>query len=243
MTQSDNGLQDERASRGRAQANSSGKRQLDLAYQAIRQDIMSCALEPGTDFTEADFAARYGYGRATIRAALMRLAQDRLVVAQPRRGYQITSVTLQDVRDLFQLRSMLEPEAMSLAVEHIDIDTLNKLNALCANARSHEVYDRMAVVEANHDFHLYIIRASGNQRLVEVLERILDEMRRLFVIGLTSTIRRAEMRHEHDDLVRAFVDHNVKAVRAAAAKHIESMRLSVIDRILVDSKVREKNIF
>src|SRR6266508_3140323 len=72
----------------------------ERAYRAIRHDIVRCDLEPGRQVTEAQLVERYGVGRATVRAALSRLSQERLVQAMPREGYLIAPITLKQARDL-----------------------------------------------------------------------------------------------------------------------------------------------
>src|SRR5271165_1814315 len=71
----------------------------EVAFDRIKRDILTCALGPGEQVTEAQLAERYQMGRAPIRAALLGLAQVGLVRAIPRRGYLIAPITTQDVQD------------------------------------------------------------------------------------------------------------------------------------------------
>src|SRR3546814_9020930 len=80
------------------------RRLSDIAYETIKHDIIRCALAPGEEVTEARLALRLGLGKAPVRAALMRLSQEGLIRALPRRGYLVAPVTLRDVQDIFQFR-------------------------------------------------------------------------------------------------------------------------------------------
>lgn len=133
-------------------------RLIDLAYARLRREVIRCEILPGVEVSEAQLAERYGLGKAAARAALMRLVQDGLAAVHPRRGYQIAPVTIRDIWEIFQLRGLLEPMAVRLAVPHVDAARLEKLGAVCArgyepgNRRSEELFLR-----ANRDFHLKLI--------------------------------------------------------------------------------------
>src|SRR3546814_12828763 len=80
------------------------RRPSDIAYGTIKHDSIRCALAPVEEVTEARRARRLGLGKAPGRAALMRLSQEGLIRALPRRGYLVAPVTLRDVQDIFQFR-------------------------------------------------------------------------------------------------------------------------------------------
>lgn len=219
-------------------------RQIDLAYKLLRREIMSCRLEPGSEITEADLALEYGFGKAAIRAALMGLSQEKLVIALPRRGYQITGLTLQDVHEIFQLRAMLEPAAVELATAHVDAKRLRQLDAACARGyAAADATSKARFLQANREFHATIIRACGNRRLTDLLENVIDQLQRLFHIGLEFSLRRAELRQQHLDLLNAIVEQDAAAARQAAARHIETMRCAVIDSIMRSQSLREASVF
>src|SRR5688500_20286934 len=77
----------------------------DRAYERIRHDIITCAIAPGTEISEAQLVAHYKLGKAPVRMALDRLAHDGLVRAIPRRGYRVTGVTLQDLHGVVRQRT------------------------------------------------------------------------------------------------------------------------------------------
>lgn len=213
-------------------------RLIDLTYARLRREVIRCEILPGAEVSEAQLAVRYGLGKAAARAALMRLVQDGLAIVHPRRGYQIAPVTIRDIREIFQLRSLLEPMAVRLAVPHADPARLEKLDADCArgyepgNRRSEEQFLR-----ANRDFHLFLIEACGNERLVRLLTDVIDQMERLFHLGLARSIHRAELRDQHSRLLAAVAARNEDEAAIVAAEHIETMRCAVIDGVMASGDV------
>ena len=103
----------------------------DQVYEAVRRDILCCALPPGAAISEASLAARYGYGKSPVRLALSRLRQEGLVHASPRRSFVVSSITLRDVHDLYELRLVLEPAVARLAAGKVDVRALKKVDTIC----------------------------------------------------------------------------------------------------------------
>lgn len=87
----------------------------ELVYQQLRADIEAGTLAPGTPLGELALVARTGASRTPVREALRRLAADGLVELAPRQGARVSRVSLRSVRDLYDLRALLEPEAMRQA--------------------------------------------------------------------------------------------------------------------------------
>src|ERR1700722_16150037 len=103
----------------------------DRAYELLRLEILTFRLRPGERTSERLLAARYGLGMAAVRAALPRLVQEGFVEKSSERGTMISPLTLRGVRDLYQMRYLLEPEAARLAAERgMDVTHLERLDQL-----------------------------------------------------------------------------------------------------------------
>jgi len=96
--------------------------QADIAHEILHSAIINCDLSPGQEVSEAALAKQYDLGKGGIRIALARLRQQGLVAVAARRGYQIAPVTLRVVRDIFEMRRLLEPSAMGLAIGKVEIN-------------------------------------------------------------------------------------------------------------------------
>ncbi|MBO4253328.1 GntR family transcriptional regulator [Streptomyces griseorubiginosus] len=88
----------------------------EIAYQRLREDILSCRLHPGQRISERRIAADTKLGISAVREALTRLDHEGLVHTQPRRGYQVKPMTLKGVDDLFNFWELLGPEAVRRGV-------------------------------------------------------------------------------------------------------------------------------
>jgi DNA-binding GntR family transcriptional regulator len=210
------------------------------AYESIKHDIISCVIAPGTEISEAQLCAQYKLGKAPVRMALNRLAHDSLVRAIPRRGYRVTPVTLKDIHDVFELRLMLEPAAARMAAGRMDAQRLKAIDDVCrAGYQPGDPRSTTRFLEANKAFRVAIARATGNARLAEAVERLLDEMTRLLHLGLGLRNRSQEMQREHRALGKALARGDGEAAERIAREQIEAERNMVLSAILTSSAVMQ----
>jgi DNA-binding GntR family transcriptional regulator len=197
----------------------------DQAAATLRQDILACRLFPGATLSEAATAERLGLGKAPIRAALARLAEEGLVAAVPRRGWVVSTVTIRDIHEVFELRLLLEPEAARRAAGRIDAAALARLDAVCqAGYQPEDAESALAFLSANRAFHVAIAELAGNARLARQIGRLLDESTRMLVLGLGRRDRTGEMAHEHRALISALAEGQADEAARIAAQQISASR-------------------
>ncbi|WP_167752911.1 GntR family transcriptional regulator [Pusillimonas caeni] len=215
----------------------------DEAFDRIKHDIIWCRLRPGEEISENRLTQIYGLGKAPIRRALSRLTQEGYVISVPRHGHIIAPVTLQTIRELFELRLLLEPAAVQKACGRIDTARLRALNERCAKGYlpGDEVSEK-AFMEANQGFHLEIAHACGNQKLAAILSQIMDEMARLLHLGFILRERPEVMMHEHADLLEAVESGDPAKAYNIAVAHINSSRTLVLDGIMTHTNLSDTSI-
>lgn len=201
----------------------------EQAVAALRRDILSTRLAPGATISEAAAAQRLDMGKAPIRAALARLAEDGLVQAVPRRGWMVSLVTIRDIHEVFDLRLLLEPEAARRAAGRVDTQMLARLDAVCAEGYDcGDAESAMCYLDANKRFHVAIAELSGNGRLARQLDRMLDESTRMLVLGLRRRDRTMEMAHEHHELVERLALGQGEAAAALMHQQVAASREMVL---------------
>ena len=204
----------------------------DEAYARIRRDILSCRLMPGVKITEPDLMASYQIGKSSCRIALTRLCHENLLRSRPRKGYQVAPITLKDVEEIFALRVQLEPMAARLAVGRVDIQQLRELEAACRVRHPVPLSQQIDVfMDANKAFHMAIIEASGNARLVRTLSGLMDEMTRLVALGFNVQQTKPEIKHDHNAMIQAFEEGDAKRVELIARRHIETFQGMTLEKV------------
>jgi len=211
----------------------------DLAYAAIKRDIIGCLLEPGRRISKAELSARYDLGQSVIREALNRLYQEGLVFPIPREGYQVAPITLQQIHDLFGARLVLEPGIARLAAGRVDGDYLWQLDARCRAL--YHFADRQGLasyVGANSAFHMAVARASGNARLAEMLAMLLDEMERVMHLSYLLGERGATGGPGHGRQIEALIAGDGDRAAAASEKLLRADRQFVLDAFMSTSRLQ-----
>ncbi len=156
------------------------------AYDEIKDGILSSRLVPGQLLKGPDLAATFGMSRTPVHDALSLLVTEGLVTALPRSGYLVTSVTIDDVREIFELRLDLEGLAAELAATRATPTEIEDFELIDTEVRKkallHAPEDpstRRVAIATNRRFHLMVATLAGNKRLYEIIRRLLDEDERI----------------------------------------------------------------
>jgi len=190
--------------------------------------------------SEAQLVVRFGFSKAAVRAALARLRVEGLVMAEPRRGHVIAPVTLRDIREIYDLRLLLEPPAAREAAGTIDVGEIARLRALMQpvpDLDDPESVDRF--MEANRAVHVAVAEAAGNRRATAIITRLLDdgERARLLAVRAGASARGLRARAEHRALLAALSSGDgaeaerlmAEAITRFRDELLEALRSSVLD--------------
>jgi DNA-binding GntR family transcriptional regulator len=204
----------------------------DKAYDLIRKDIIQCRLPPGKEISETGLTQMYDFGKAPIRAALLRLSQDNLVTSVPRRGYVVTPITIANIQEIYQLRMILEPATARLATSHCDIAALTSLCKRMHSSRSS--ISTLEYLEVHHAFHVGIASAAGNARLTHLVSLLLHDMARIIHFGEFAPGRGEKLaldhriqNQQHEAIVTALSAGDANLVERVMLEHIEHSLMMV----------------
>jgi len=146
----------------------------------IRQDILTCGLQPGEELREADLAERYSVSKSPVRDALQHLRFEGLVQTEPRRGHRVAPISISDARDILDMRETLEAAAAVRMVKEASSSDLNRLDTY----RDADVLCVRRFSRYNRQFHTTLAELSGNRRLAAEMRRLLDAYERLCLVSL-----------------------------------------------------------
>jgi DNA-binding GntR family transcriptional regulator len=188
---------------------------------------------PGQQIAQPQLAERYGVGVTPVREALQKLAREGLIQPIPRFGYLVTSITVADISEIFELRCILECATVRLAAVRAtpaQLDVLDKLADCTYVYKDRTSYSEF--LSHNREFHLELAIASGNRRLVEVISQSLDQLNRVFHLGLDLKDSADEMRCEHRDLVNALIQKDADGAEQIALAQIERSKQRVFEALI-----------
>ena len=194
--------------------------QTEKAYAAIKKAILQGDIQEGAFLSEADVMAKYRIGRTPFREACNRLLHENLLQAVPRRGYLVPEISFQSVRDLFEVRLILEAAIGEFAALRATDQEIQDLRRLAEEAPTKSARGKndisYFIVDANIRFHLQLAKTARNRNLLDLLTRNLEAAERLMYIELRSSrFRDPELQAVHGRIVDALETRDPRAVRDA----------------------------
>jgi len=201
----------------------------ELVFESLREAIILGRLKPGERLMEVQLAEEMGVSRTPVREAIRKLELDGFVVMVPRKGAYVAGITLKDITDVFEVRAALEAMAAGLAAERITDEEMDQLErSLVQISESHTGDDINAIVKGDTEFHNLIYQASRNQRLVQIITHLQEQIQRFRMTSLSQPGRTKFALDEHKKIVEAISDRNVELAQMLAREHIENAEQSLL---------------
>lgn len=193
----------------------------DRIVTALTQAIVEHRLQPGAKLVEQALAEHFGVSRTLVRQALFQLSQRRLVTLEPARGAFVASPSVEETRQVFAVRRMLELELTRAFVRDASDADIDLLRAHVAQEQAAiERDDIEGRTELLGDFHVRMAELLGNQVLAQVLG---DLLARCAIATLMYQSSRAafDSAAEHADLVESFARRDVARATALMREHLD----------------------
>lgn len=208
------------------------------AYTILRRDILNWTMPPNTEVSEATLSEQLQMSKTPVREALAQLRSEGFIETYPRRGYRVLPLTLADMNELFEIRTMVETETAALAAERATTEDLATLERLADVSYTLDSTDSLATfIEANRDFHAAIAKSTGNTRIYQLTLAQLDSLERFFYLGAISRDLNPETRSDHHRIVDILRTRDTEAARRAVREHNAMTRVGLMD-VIANSRSR-----
>lgn len=197
----------------------------EQAYQLVRDAILDGRLAPGTRLPVPEIARQLGISRSPAREAIARVAAEGLAVVEPRRGAVVARISPESLRDIYEVREVLEGLACRLAAERATAAELEELRVIVAEHRIAVNDGDVAVhMELDQRFHGKVRQAARNPPLVEALDRLQSQIR----IAMNTTLRSpggmAAAHAEHEQIAAALLRRDRQASETAGRHHVQRLK-------------------
>ncbi len=204
----------------------------DVVFQTLRQAILKGELQPGERLMEVKLADRLGVSRTPIREAIRKLELEGLVVMIPRKGAAVANITEKDTKDVLEVRRTLEMFAVEVACERITREQLTELkNAAKAFEAAKGSMDVIRIAETDMSFHEIIYQATQNERLVQMLNNLRENMYRYRIEYLKDSNYYDSLVKEHEMILAAIESKDKERAGIYMRDHIDNQQLAVIRKI------------
>ena len=204
----------------------------DVVFNTLRQAILRGELKPGERLMEIQLANKLGVSRTPIREAIRKLELEGLVLMIPRKGAEVAEITEKSLRDVLEVRRALEELAVQLVCEKITEEEIEELKAA---AREFENVlkdgDITKIAEADVRFHDVIYMAPDNQKLIQLLNNLREQMYRFRVEYLKREEVRPQLLAEHEEIIATIERREKDTATKVVCEHIDNQVEAVIDII------------
>ncbi|MEE9254788.1 MAG: GntR family transcriptional regulator [Pseudomonadales bacterium] len=206
----------------------------EQVLERIQAAIVAGALPPGSKISEPEFARSFGVSRGPLREAIRRLEARRLVEFVPHIGARVTSLTVEQLSDIYQVREGLEGMAARLAAERMEPGEVDALAALLErHAASPELSAGTGYFQPEYDsdFHYRIAHASRNEVLAQLLGQDLYHLVRMYRHRFSAYEGRPQRAlEEHRRIVAAIRDGDGELAEILMRRHIAGARQNIVAR-------------
>jgi DNA-binding GntR family transcriptional regulator len=200
----------------------------EMAYRALRVDILRGNIEPGSKLKIDELQQRYQYSSSPLREALNRLTAEQFVTADERRGFRAARTSLADLRDITKFRLIIEASAFEESIsqgtdewEAGIVSALHRLEAL-ENVLPRDTRSLDGVwIERHKSFHVALIAACGSSRLLAACSAMFDHSQRYRTLWAQRRSAPRNAGPEHRRLADAALRREKKAGTELLCEHIQ----------------------
>ncbi len=196
-------------------------------YERIVGAIIEHRLPPGTQLIEEKLAAVFGVTRSRVRTVLARLAHEKLVTLHRNRGAFVAAPSVDEARDVFGARRLLEPGLLEGVIERA---TARDIASLRAHVRKEHAAraanDRRAIIRLSGEFHLLLARIAGNALVLEMLKE-LSSLTCLIIILYDAPALPACPHEEHGGIIDAIEARDLARAGDLMLKHLDHVESSL----------------
>lgn len=204
----------------------------DAVFETLREAILKGQLAPGQHLMEMQLAYQLGVSRTPVREAIRLLELEGLVNMIPRKGARVAAISEKSLCDVLEVRRALEELSIRLACSRITREGLERLNELNQEFLiACQSDDIVNIATIDEKFHDVINQASDNDKLIQLLKQLQNQMYRYRVEHIKMKSGRRELVEEHKAIISALMKQDEAAACAAIKNHIYRQEMQVMDMI------------
>lgn len=200
----------------------------DVVFNTLREAILKGDLKPGERLMELQLASKLGVSRTPIREAIRMLEQEGLAVTTPRKGAEVAKMTLKDMEDVLEIRDALDELAVRIACQKISDEQLKQLEDMKELfEKNTQTGNVKKIAEADVTFHDVIYEATGNPKLVTLLNNLREQVYRYRVEYIKDPKNYPTLIAEHEAILESLKNRDVKNAVEAMHVHVANQAEAV----------------
>ena len=207
----------------------------DVVFKTLRQGILTGELKPGERLMEIHLANKLGVSRTPIREAIRKLELEGLVTMIPRRGAEVAQITEKSMKDVLEVRKVLDNLSVELACDRITEEEKEKLQNACRDFEDAvRTGDFSMIAKTDVAFHDIIVTATRNIRLSQMVNNLAEQMYRYRFEYIKDSSQHSRLVQEHEEICQGIIQGDKAKALAAIEAHIDNQEIAVLNQIRID---------
>lgn len=205
----------------------------DSVYESLRSFIIKGKIPLGERIVEKEYAEKLMISRTPIREAIRRLEREDLIQVSPKLGATVKNITIEDVIEIYEIRTHLEKLAAIKAMDRITEEEIKEIeDLLVLTEETNKKGDVKEVVRLFGVFNSKLYASSGMKRLKEMISKLNEYTQRFRNISIREESRRNEALYEHKEMLRMIVEKDKENIGKLISHHLKAS----LDIVLEDMK-------
>lgn len=202
----------------------------EAAYGHLRESILGGLLLPGSRISEPNVAEQLGISRTPVREALQRLSQEGLIELTPAKGARVRMLERDEVREIYDVRALLEAEAAQLAAQKATASELEQLETLIATLNQLPQNHYAEQMKVDFDFHTALVEASHNRTLARLYQDLRSSLA-LVRANLQTLSQHPKTQQQHQKILSCLQQRQPEQSAQAVREHVLYFRDQVTDNL------------
>lgn len=204
----------------------------EVIFDTLREAIIVGELKPGERLMEVQLAEKMGVSRTPVREAIRKLELEGLVNMIPRKGAHVADLSVKDIMDVLEVRATLDGLASHLAASRITDEELKELKHIQIQFNKHVKKDNLqGSIKKDVEFHEIIYCSSRNDKLIQIVNNLREQVHRFRVIYLKDYSSGREILKEHEEIIDAMEKKDSDMARKVAIEHIKNQQETIVKAI------------
>jgi len=201
-------------------------------YKILKYQILEGNFKPGTKLSEVKLADQMGVSRTPIREAIKHLSVENFVETIPGYGTVVNGISIKDLKEVLQVRGVLEGLAAKLAIENITEEEIEKLKKMIEEMDCYAKKKNLSAFSAcSQKFQELILDISGNSQLIKIRKNVCDQTLRYRIRSLSSPKRLGHSLKEHQDIFEAIRKKDPEKAERLSQIHTENVFKNILEHI------------
>jgi len=210
-------------------------------YRVLKESIVKGFLEPGTKLLENRIAEEMQVSRTPVREAMQKLVAEGFVKTTPNQTMAVTEVSPEDVKEVLQIRGVLEGLAARIAAKKINRQEIDELGKLVAQMSLHVTEENLSsYCKVDDEFHDLILNICENKWIIQIRDNLGSFIYRFRIKSLSVPGRLKCSLKEHRAIMEALKKHDSVEADRLSQVHMENTIINILKKV-VKEKDRDKN--